>query len=139
MAENPIKYPGLTDDVHPTPDHGEATYRGTGRLTDKKAVITGGDSGIGRAVAIAYAREGADVLISYLPEEETDARDTAQWIEKAGRKAVTVPGDIRDEAHCRAIIDRARRDLGGLDILVNNAAYQMAQPGGITEITDEQF
>ncbi|MBG0567745.1 SDR family oxidoreductase [Actinoplanes aureus] len=131
--------PGLTSDMPDRPDHGEQSYRGSGRLAGRKAVITGGDSGIGRAVAIAYAREGADVLISYLPEEETDARDTAQWIEKAGRKAVTVPGDIRDEAHCRAIIDRARRDLGGLDILVNNAAYQMAQPGGITEITDEQF
>jgi NAD(P)-dependent dehydrogenase (short-subunit alcohol dehydrogenase family) len=121
------------------PDHGEQTYRGAGRLSGRKAVITGGDSGIGRAVAIAYAREGADVLISYLPEEEPDARDTAQWIEKAGRKAVTVPGDIRDEAHCRTIIETARTELGGVDILVNNAAYQMAQPGGITEITDEQF
>src|SRR5688572_5530636 len=124
--------PGLTSDMPDRLDHGEQSYRGSGRLAGRKAVITGGDSGIGRAVAIAYAREGADVLISYLPEEETDARDTAQWIGKAGRKAVTVPGDIRDEAHCRAIIDRARRDLGGLDILVNNAAYQMAQPGGIT-------
>ncbi|MEV0895708.1 SDR family oxidoreductase [Actinoplanes sp. NPDC049802] len=121
------------------PDHGEESYRGTGRLTGRKAVITGGDSGIGRAVAIAYAREGADVLISYLPEEESDAADTAQWIEKAGRKAVRMPGDIRDEAHCRAIIERARTEFGGIDLLVNNAAYQMAQPGGITEITDEQF
>ena len=121
------------------PDHGEESYQGSGRLTGKRAVITGGDSGIGRAVAIAFAREGADVLISYLPEEEPDAQDTAQLIEKAGRKAVTVPGDIRDEAHCQAIIDRAVSDLGGLDILVNNAAYQMAQPGGITDITDEQF
>nr|WP_229073149.1 SDR family oxidoreductase [Actinoplanes sp. DH11] len=121
------------------PDHGEESYRGSGRLTGRKAIITGGDSGIGRAVAIAYAREGADVLISYLPEEEADARDTASWIEKAGRKAVTVPGDIRDEAHCRAIVDRALTELGGVDILVNNAAYQMSQPGGITDITDEQF
>nr|WP_250009543.1 SDR family oxidoreductase [Actinoplanes sp. M2I2] len=121
------------------PDHGEESYRGSGRLSGRKAVITGGDSGIGRAVAIAYAREGADVLISYLPEEEEDARDTAQYIEKAGRKAVLVPGDIRDQAQCRAIVDRALSELGGLDILVNNAAYQMAQPGGITDITDEQF
>src|SRR5687767_15307742 len=128
MAENPIKYPGLTDDVHPTPDHGEATYRGTGRLTDKKAVITGGDSGIGRAVAIAFAREGADVLISYLPAEERDAQDTLQWVHKAGRKGVAVPGDIRDEAHCATIVRRAVDEFGGLDILVNNAAYQMAQP-----------
>ncbi|MEU8237448.1 SDR family oxidoreductase [Actinoplanes missouriensis] len=131
--------PGLTTEMPDRPDHGEETYRGTGRLTGRKAIITGGDSGIGRAVAIAYAREGADVLISYLPEEESDARDTAGWIEKAGRKAVTVPGDIRDEAHCKAIVERAVADLGGVDILVNNAAYQMAQPGGITDITDEQF
>ncbi|WP_328466279.1 SDR family oxidoreductase [Actinoplanes sp. NBC_00393] len=134
-----LEPPGLTSQMPDRPDHGEQTYRGSGKLTGRKAVITGGDSGIGRAVAIAFAREGADVLISYLPEEESDAQDTAQWIEKAGRKAVTVPGDIRDEAHCRAIVDRARQELGGVDILVNNAAYQMAQPGGITEITDEQF
>jgi len=131
--------PGSTAAMPDRPDHGEQSYQGSGRLSGRKAVITGGDSGIGRAVAIAYAREGADVLISYVPEEEDDARDTAQYIEKAGRKAVLVPGDIRDEAHCRAIIDRARTELGGLDILVNNAAYQMAQPGGITDITDEQF
>ena len=131
--------PGLTSEMSERPDHGEDSYRGSGRLTGRRALITGGDSGIGRAVAIAFAREGADVLISYLPEEEPDARDTAQLIEKAGRKAVTVPGDIRDAAHCRTLIDRALSDLGGLDILVNNAAYQMAQPGGITDITDEQF
>ena len=134
-----IPHPGLTGDMGDEPDHGESSYRGSGRLTGKRAVITGGDSGIGRAVAIAFAREGADVLISYLPEEEDDARDTAQLVEKAGRKAVTVPGDIRDEAHCTTIIERAVSDLGGLDILVNNAAYQMAQPGGITDITTEQF
>jgi NAD(P)-dependent dehydrogenase (short-subunit alcohol dehydrogenase family) len=121
------------------PDHGEESYRGFGRLNGRKAIITGGDSGIGRAIAIAYAREGADVLLVYLPDEEGDARDTAQWVEKAGRKVVTVPGDIRDEAHCQAIIDRAVSELGGVDILVNNAAYQMAQPGGITEISTEQF
>ena len=131
--------PGSTAAMPDRPDHGEESYRGSGKLTGRKAIITGGDSGIGRAVAIAYAREGADVLISYLPEEEDDAQDTARLIEKAGRRAVTVPGDIRDEAHCRAIIDRAVNELGGVDILVNNAAYQMAQPGGITEITDEQF
>jgi NAD(P)-dependent dehydrogenase (short-subunit alcohol dehydrogenase family) len=132
-------HPGKTGEMPDRPDHGEESYRGAGRLTGRRAIITGGDSGIGRAVAIAYAREGADVLISYLPEEEDDAQDTAQLIEKAGRTAVTVPGDIRDEAHCQAIVDRARDELGGLDILVNNAAYQMAQPGGITEITTEQF
>src|SRR5690242_18153270 len=123
----------------PKPDHGEESYRGSGKLTGKKAIITGGDSGIGRAVAIAFAREGADVLIAYLPEEEEDGRATAELVEKAGRKAVTVPGDIRDEAHCTAIVERAVSDLGGLDILVNNAAYQMAQPGGITDISTEQF
>ena len=134
-----IPHPGATKDMDDEPDHGEESYRGTGRLTGKRAVITGGDSGIGRAVAIAFAREGADVLIAYLPEEEDDARETAQLVEKAGRKAVTVPGDIREEAHCIRIVERAVSDLGGLDILVNNAAYQMAQPGGITDITTEQF
>jgi NAD(P)-dependent dehydrogenase (short-subunit alcohol dehydrogenase family) len=133
------EHPGLTREMTDRPDHGEASYRGSGRLTGRRAVITGGDSGIGRAVAIAFAREGADVLISYLPEEEDDAQDTAHLVRAAGRTAVTMPGDIRDEAHCQAIIDRAVSDLGGLDILVNNAAYQMAQPGGITDITTEQF
>jgi NAD(P)-dependent dehydrogenase (short-subunit alcohol dehydrogenase family) len=131
--------PGLTSAMPDRPDHGEESYRGSGRLAGRKALITGGDSGIGRAVAIAYAREGADVLISYLPEEESDARDTAAYVEKAGRKAVTVAGDIRDEQHCVALVERALSDLGGLDILVNNAAYQMQQPEGITAITTEQF
>ncbi|MFF5290856.1 SDR family oxidoreductase [Paractinoplanes globisporus] len=131
--------PGSTRAMPDRPDHGEESYRGTGRLTGRKAIITGGDSGIGRAVAIAYAREGADVLLSYLPSEETDARDTVSYVEKAGRRAVTVPGDVRDEAHCEAIVDLAVRELGGVDILVNNAAYQMMVPGGITEITTEQF
>ncbi|QQQ75542.1 SDR family oxidoreductase [Saccharothrix sp. 6-C] len=139
MAENPIKYPGLTDDVHPTPDHGEETYRGTGRLTDKKAVITGGDSGIGRAVALAFAREGADVLISYLPAEEKDARDTARLVEEAGRKAVAVPGDLTDESQCAAVVARAVEEFGRIDVLVSNAAYQMAQEGGLLDITTEQF
>jgi NAD(P)-dependent dehydrogenase (short-subunit alcohol dehydrogenase family) len=121
------------------PDHGEQSYRGSGRLEGKKAVITGGDSGIGRAVAIAFAREGADVLISYLPDEEEDAQETAKWVTEAGRKAVTVPGDLREEEQCQQVIDRAVSDLGGIDILVNNAAYQMAQPGGIEDITTEQF
>jgi hypothetical protein len=134
-----IPHPGTTRQMADEPDHGEESYRGSGRLTGKKAIITGGDSGIGRAVAIAFAREGADVLIAYLPEEEEDAQETVKLVEKAGRKAVTVPGDIRDEAHCEAIVEQAVRELGGLDILVNNAAYQMAQPGGITDITTEQF
>jgi NAD(P)-dependent dehydrogenase (short-subunit alcohol dehydrogenase family) len=134
-----ISHPGTTGEMDVQPDHGEDSYRGSGRLTGKRAIITGGDSGIGRAVAIAFAREGADVLIAYLPEEEDDARETVQLVEKAGRKAVTVPGDVRDEGHCTAIVERAVSDLGGLDILVNNAAYQMAQPGGIADISTEQF
>ena len=134
-----IAHPGLTGDMQTKPDHGEETYRGSGKLTGKRAVITGGDSGIGRAVAIAFAREGADVLISYLPDEEEDAQETVHFIEKAGRKAVTVPGDIRDEQHCASIIEQCVAELGGIDILVNNAAYQMAQPGGIADVTTEQF
>jgi NAD(P)-dependent dehydrogenase (short-subunit alcohol dehydrogenase family) len=131
--------PGSTGAMPQRPDHGEETYRGTGRLTGRRAVITGGDSGIGRAVAIAYAREGADVLIAYLPEEQQDAEETLHWVRQAGRTAVGVPGDIRDEAHCGEIIARAVRELGGLDVLVNNAAYQMAQPGGLAELGTEQF
>jgi NAD(P)-dependent dehydrogenase (short-subunit alcohol dehydrogenase family) len=134
-----IPHPGGTGDMDDRPDHGEDSYRGSGRLKDRRAVITGGDSGIGRAVAIAFAREGADVLISYLPDEEGDARETVKLIEAAGRAAVAVPGDIRDEAHCRQIIARAVDEWGGVDVLVNNAAYQMAQPGGILDVTTEQF
>jgi NAD(P)-dependent dehydrogenase (short-subunit alcohol dehydrogenase family) len=130
--------PGSTEDMAPEPDHGEQTYRGSGKLTDKRALITGGDSGIGRAVALAYAREGADVLISYLSEEE-DARETVRLVEEAGRRAVAVPGDIADEAHCVALVDRMVKEFGGIDILVNNAAYQMAQEEGIAAISTEQF
>ena len=138
-AGEQIAHPGLTGDMRTVPDHGERTYRGTGRLDGRKAVITGGDSGIGRAVALAFAREGADVLISYLPAEEEDAQQTVRLIEGAGRKAATVPGDITEETHCRAVIDRAVTELGGIDILVNNAAYQRAQDGGILDISTEQF
>jgi NAD(P)-dependent dehydrogenase (short-subunit alcohol dehydrogenase family) len=134
-----VAHPGVTRQMGDEPDHGEHSYRGSGRLAGRRAVITGGDSGIGRAVAIAFAREGADVLISYLPEEEKDAQETVRLIEEAGRTAVPVPGDLRDPQVCRHIIERAVGELGGVDILVNNAAYQMAQPGGITDITDEQF
>lgn len=109
--------PGLTDAMRPRPDHGEESYKGAGRLAGKRALITGGDSGIGRAVAIAFAREGADILISYLSEDE-DAAETKRWVEQAGRKAVVMAGDIQDSAHCRALVDRAVTDLGGLDILV---------------------
>lgn len=131
------KMPGKTDKMDPRPDHGEQTYKGSGRLAGKKAVITGGDSGIGRAVAIAYAREGADVLISYL-EEHDDAEETKFWIEKAGRKAVLVPGNIQKADHCRQIIDVAVSKLGGIDILVNNAAHQ-ASFSDIAEISDEEW
>ncbi|WP_129337221.1 SDR family oxidoreductase [Cellulomonas endophytica] len=131
--------PGLTGEMSTEPDHGEESYVGHDRLTGRKALITGGDSGIGRAVAIAFAREGADVAISYLPEEEEDAKVTASWVEKAGRRAVLLPGDIRDEAFCTRLVQDAVSGLGGLDLLVNNAAYQMAQPGGLEDITTEQL
>ncbi|QZN85778.1 SDR family oxidoreductase [Cellulomonas sp. C5510] len=134
-----LAHPGLTDDMQQQPDHGEDTYVGSGRLDGKRALITGGDSGIGRAVALAFAREGADVAISYLPEEEDDARETVRLIEDAGRRAVTCPGDIRDEAFCGALVERAVQELGGLDVLVNNAAYQMAQDGGLLDLTTEQM
>lgn len=133
-----IDPPGLEDEMRPKADHGESSYRGLGRLQDRKALITGGDSGIGRATAIAYAREGADVLISYLPEEERDARVTCGLIEEAGRVAIAVPGDIQDEAHCGLLVDRAFDELGGLDILVNNAAYQFTHET-IEEFTTEEF
>ncbi len=129
--------PGLTDATEPRPDHGEATYVGSGRLTGMRALITGGDSGIGRAVAIAYAREGADVAISYLPEEEDDARDTADWIEKAGRTALRLPGDVRRESECTELVTRVVDELGGLDILVLNAAYQQNRDGLENTPTEE--
>ncbi|WP_182066020.1 SDR family oxidoreductase [Curtobacterium sp. ME12] len=130
--------PGSEQELTPKADHGEESYRGSGKLTGKRAVITGGDSGIGKAVAIAFAREGADVLISYLPEEEDDAQDTKRWIEQAGRKAVLFPGDVSDPAYCRSVIDQAVSELGGLDVLVNNAAYQMTHET-IEEISDEEW
>jgi len=123
--------------MEPKPDYGEESYKGSGKLEGKAAVITGGDSGIGRAVALAFAREGADVLISYL-NEEADARETARVVEAAGRRCVAVAGDIQDEAHCRAIIDRAVKEFGKVDILVNNAAYQMTRES-IEEISTEEF
>ncbi|MFH1339690.1 MAG: SDR family oxidoreductase [Pseudomonadota bacterium] len=129
--------PGMTDAMSPVPDHGETSYKGSGRLKGKKAVITGGDSGIGRAVAIAYAREGADVLISYL-REDGDARETARYVMEAGRKAVLVAGDLQAPDHCRAVIDEAVSELGGIDILVNNAAHQ-ASFKSIEEISDEEW
>jgi NAD(P)-dependent dehydrogenase (short-subunit alcohol dehydrogenase family) len=129
--------PGLTDRMEPRPDHGETTYRGSGRLAGLKAVITGADSGIGRAVAIAYAREGADILISYLSEDQ-DAHEVKQLVEKEGRKALLVAGDVQHPDHCRSIIDRAVAELGGVDILVNNAAHQ-ATFKEIGEISDAEW
>ncbi|MEH0846102.1 SDR family oxidoreductase [Micromonospora sp. CPCC 205711] len=132
--------PGSTREMGPKPDHGEESYRGSGRLEGKRALITGGDSGIGRAVAIAFAREGADVVISYLAEEEeSDARETVRLVEEAGRRGVAVRTDIREEQHCRDLVERTVSDLGGIDILVNNAAYQMSQDDGISAISTEQF
>jgi NAD(P)-dependent dehydrogenase (short-subunit alcohol dehydrogenase family) len=129
--------PGTLGQMDPKPDHGEESYRGSGRLTGKAAVITGGDSGIGRAVAIAFAREGADVLISYLNEHE-DAKDTAKYVEEAGRKCVLVPGDLADRAHQKTIIPKAVEEFGKLDILVNNAAFQMSHDS-LEEISDEEW
>lgn len=128
--------PGLTGPMQPAPDHGETSYVGHGRLEGLTALITGGDSGIGRAVAIAYAREGADVAISYLPEEQEDAEQTRHWIEEAGRRALLLPGDIRDEQLARSLVTRTVTELGRLDILVNNAAFQWgrAEPKGLEGI-----
>jgi len=129
--------PGSTGAMSPRPDHGEESYRGAGRLAGKKAIITGGDSGIGRAVAIAYAREGADVLIAYLNEDQ-DASEVKALVEREGRKAVLVPGDIRNADHCRSIVRRAVEQFGGVDILVNNAAHQ-ATFKDIADISDEEW
>ncbi len=129
--------PGSTNAMKPRPDHGEDSYRGSGLLEGRAAIITGGDSGIGRAVAIAFAREGADVLISYISEDE-DARETARWVEEAGRKAVLMPGDIKEAAHCQAIVDRAIEEFGRLDILVNNAAHQ-ATFSELQDISTEEW
>lgn len=129
--------PGTEAEMTPKADHGEKSYKGSGKLTGRKAIITGGDSGIGRAVAIAFAREGADVLISYLNEDE-DAEETAKYVEEAGRKAVLMPGDIQQEEHCKQIINRALEEFGQLDILVNNAAFQMSHES-LQEITSEEL
>ncbi|WP_409192708.1 SDR family oxidoreductase [Bradyrhizobium sp. RDM4] len=129
--------PGSTKAMNPRPDHGEATYKGAGRLAGKKAIITGGDSGIGRAVAIAYAREGADVAIAYLDEHE-DAAEVKALVEREGRKAVLISGDIRDAQHCRSVVRRTVDELGGLDILVNNAAHQDTFKD-IADISDEEW
>ena len=137
FGEQKLRGPGLESEMDPKPDYGEATYRGSGRLEGKKAIITGGDSGIGRAVALAFAREGADVLISYL-DEEPDADETARAVEAAGRKAVKVPGDVRDEAHCRAVIQRAVDEVEARARALEEAgAYAVYQ--GCHELLDDGF
>lgn len=131
-------FPGLGSKMSPVPNHGEKTYVGSGRLAGRKALITGGDSGIGRAAAIAYAREGADVAINYLPAEEEDAQQVIELIKKEGRKAIAIPGDIRSEAFCKILVDQAVQQLGGLDILVNNAGHQKSVES-ILDISTEDF
>ncbi|WP_031523877.1 SDR family oxidoreductase [Siccibacter colletis] len=138
FAEQPQPVPGLASKMIPVPDHGEKSYRGSGRLPGRKALITGGDSGIGRAVAIAYAREGADVAINYLPEEESDAAEVIKLIEAEGRKAIAIPGDIRSEAFCQSLVKEAVEKLGGLDILVNNAGRQQFNES-IRTLSTEDF
>lgn len=131
-------WPGLVSQMDPRPDHGETSYKGSGRLAGRKALITGGDSGMGRAAAIAYAREGADVAINYFPTEESDAREVIALIKAEGRKAVAIPGDLRSEAFCQTLVAEALRQLGGLDIVVNNAGRQQAH-ASILDISSEQF
>jgi NAD(P)-dependent dehydrogenase (short-subunit alcohol dehydrogenase family) len=131
-------WPGLAGQMNPRPDHGETSYVGSGRLKGRKALITGADSGMGRAAAIAYAREGADVAINYLPVEEPDAREVVALIRQAGQKAVAIPGDLRDAAFCRRLVDDAVRQLGGLDIVVCNAGRQQSRQS-ILEVSDEDF
>lgn len=129
--------PGLTEETTPRPDHGESTYVGAGKLRGRRALITGGDSGIGRAVAIAYAREGADVAISYLESEQSDAEETAEWVRGADRSALLLPGDITDEEHCARLVADTVEELGGLDLLVLNAAYQKSRPDDAQFSTEE--
>ena len=140
MAQPPQSQdtPGFEKQLTPQADHGEESYKGCDKLAGKTAVITGGDSGIGRAVAIAYAREGADVLITYLPEEEEDAQETKRWVEQAGRRCVLYPGDLTNAEYCRSVIGRAVEEFGRLDILVNNAAFQMSRDS-LEEISDEEW
>jgi NAD(P)-dependent dehydrogenase (short-subunit alcohol dehydrogenase family) len=138
FREQRQEWPALQREMDPVPDCGETSYRGNNRLAGRKALVTGGDSGIGRAAVIAFAREGADVAINYFPSEEPDARDVAELIRAEGRKAVLIPGDLTDQKFCVELVERAHRELGGIDILVNNAAYQQSQPS-ITDISFEQF
>ncbi|MET8025364.1 SDR family oxidoreductase [Streptomyces avermitilis] len=133
------EHPGWTGLMDPPPDHGEDSYEGSGLLQGRATLLTGGDSGIGRAVALAFAREGADVMFTHLPEEEKEAAETVRLVEDAGRKAVAVACDIRAEEACRRLVERAVAEFGRIDVLVNNAAYQMSQPDGIGAISTEQF
>jgi NAD(P)-dependent dehydrogenase (short-subunit alcohol dehydrogenase family) len=133
-----LEHPGHEDEIRPAPDHGEDSSRGSGRLERRKALITGGDSGIGRAVAIAFAREGADVAVAHLPDEQADGDETVRLVEAAGRRGLSLPGDLSDPAYCKEIVDRTASELGGLDILVNNAAFQMAHEG-LEEISTEEL
>lgn len=139
FPEQDQDHPGSTEAMDPRPDHGEDTYHGHDRLQGRKALVTGGDSGIGRAVCLAFAREGADVVFAHLPEEAEEAQETVRLIRQAGRTGVAVACDIRYEAECTALVDKTVGELGGIDLLVNNAAYQMSQPDGIEAITTEQF
>jgi NAD(P)-dependent dehydrogenase (short-subunit alcohol dehydrogenase family) len=132
------KWPGLASRMNPRPDHGESSYRGSGRLAGRKALVTGGDSGMGRAAAIAFAREGADVAINHLPEEEEDAREVIDLIRKAGRTGLSIPGDLRDEAFCQRLVDETVRGLGGIDVLVMNAARQQTQKSNL-DVSSEDF
>ncbi|MET0570606.1 MAG: SDR family NAD(P)-dependent oxidoreductase, partial [Pedobacter agri] len=131
-------FPGLASKMDPRPDHGEESYKGSGRLTGRKALITGGDSGMGRAAAIAFAREGADVVINYLPAEEEDAKEVIALITKAGRKGYAIPGDLREESFCKRLVEDSVKRLGGLDIVVSNAARQQTKPS-ILDISTEDF
>ena len=138
FSEQKQPWPALASKMDPVPDHGEKSYRGSGKLTGRRALVTGGDSGIGRAAVIAFAREGADVAINYHPDEESDAQEVVALIREAGRKAVAIPADIRTQAACEEVVRKAIAELGGLDLLVNNAAYQQSK-ADILEISDEQF
>lgn len=138
FKEQTQPWPGLTSKMEPRPDHGEKSYRGSGKLAGRRALITGGDSGIGRAAAIAFAREGADVAINFLPQEESDAREVIELIQAEGRKGIALPGDIRSEEFCVRLVEDAAKQLGGLDVLVNNAAMQKYKET-LEEVTTEQF
>ncbi|MFE2914394.1 SDR family oxidoreductase [Kitasatospora indigofera] len=139
LPEQSQQHPGSGEAMEPAPDHGEGTYRGSGRLAGRAALITGGDSGIGRAVALAFAREGADVAFCHLAAEQADAEETVRLVEESGRRAMAVAGDVREEGFCADLVQRCLRELGALDVLVNNAAYQMSQPDGLAAISTDQF